>query len=327
MPGKLIGLRELKERILKYNNVLIISHINPDPDTLGSGLGLKWIFEKLDKSAGIICDTEINEKICGYLNVEPELDNIKPEDIKNFDYLIAVDAAAVVMLGKSLEKYKNNIDLVIDHHYTNSLYGKETYLEKVPATGEIIYNLAKLFKLEIDRDFAKNIYCAIAGDSGSFRFSSTTPETMRIGAELIETGFDFAKLNRLMFENKSLEQIAAEKLAYNNLKLYNNGKTAVINLTNEIKKEAGLENCQFDGINPRNIMGVEVGVIIIEKDPREFKISLRSNEYANVAEIAGQLNGGGHIHAAGCNFKAGPELENPAEYIEKMLIEKIESVL
>ena len=334
MPGKIIDIYKLKERILKADNILIISHVNPDADTLGSALGLKWIFAELNKTARIICDTGVNEKICGYLNIKPELDNIK--NIKEFDYIIAVDAASVNMLGETLEKYKNDINLVIDHHVTNSLYGHETYLdEKAAAAGEIIYDLAKEFKLEIDQDFAKYIYCAIVSDSGAFRFSSTTPKTMRIAAELIETGFDFAKINRLIFENKSLEQVALERLAYNSLKLYSNGRIAIINISRELKKEAGLEGCEIDVIAgiPRIIMGVEAGVLIKEEDAklenkkREFRISLRSNEYVNVAEIAAQFGGGGHIRAAGCTFIAEPDLDKPDEYIEKLLIEKIESVL
>jgi phosphoesterase RecJ-like protein len=337
MPGNIIDIYRLKEKILSFNNILIVTHINPDPDTLGSALGLKWLCEKLNKKARIFCDNTVSERICGFFDITPELDKA---DIKSdeFDYIICVDAASENMLGRTLDKYKNNIDLVIDHHYTNSLYGRETYLdEKAAATGEIIFNLAKELNLEINAEFAKYIYCAVICDSGSFRYPSTTPETMRIAAELIETGFDFAKLNRLIYQNKSLEQVAIERLAYNSLKLYSDGRIAIINITRELKKEAGVEGTEIEGINdiPRIIRGVEVGVVIKEasddklenKDMREFRISLRSNDYLNVAEIAAQFGGGGHKRAAGCKFTAQPELINPAEYIEQSLVEKIEAAL
>lgn len=337
MPGKIINISQLKNNVLKADNILIISHISPDPDTLGSALGLKWIFKKLGKTARIICDSKINERTCGFFNITPELDEVDIETT-TFDYIICVDVASENMLGKTLEKYKDNIDLTVDHHYTNTLYARETYLdETAAATGEIIFNLIKELGLEIDREAAKYIYCAIICDTGSFKYPSTTPQTMRIAAELMETGFDFAKLNQLIFQNKSLEQIAIERLAYNSLKLYCGGKIAVINITSKLKKEARLENVEIEGVNEiaRIIMGVEVGVIIKEIDEeklenkkiREFKISLRSNDYVNVAEIASQFGGGGHIRAAGCKFNADPELDNPAEYIEQTLVEKIENVL
>jgi len=334
-----MNLHELKEIILTLDNVLIISHVNPDPDTLGSALGLKWILSKLNKKARIICANEVNERICGFLEIESTLDGVTAEDIEqgSFSHIVCVDVAAEAMLGKSLEMYKDKVDLVIDHHYTNTLFAHNTYLdEKASATGEIIYELAESLALEPDRDFAKYVYCSIICDSGSFRFASTTPKTMRIAARLMETGFDFAKVNRLIFENKSLEQIAVERLAYNSLKFYCDGKIAVINITLDAKKEAGLEESDIDGVSgiPRIIAGVEVGVLIKETDTskledknRQFRISLRSNEYANVAEIAAHFGGGGHKRAAGCRFTAEADLANPAEYIEQALVKQIEQVL
>jgi len=322
----MLDIKELKKRILSADNVLIIPHINPDPDALGSALGLKWIFTQLNKRSSIICDNEVSEKICGYLDINTELDELNAPG--HFDYIISVDTASESMLG---EKFKeHNIDLAVDHHYTNSLYARETYLDaSAAATGEIIFDLAQELGLSPDRDFAKYIYCAIVCDSGAFRFSGTTPKTMRVAAELIETGFDFAKLNRLIFENKSLEELAIERLAYNNLKLYANGKIAVINITRELKKAAGLEDCRLEGLSnmPRVIAGVEVGILIKEVEQREFKISLRSSDYVNVAEVAAQFEGGGHIRAAGCKIIAPPDLDKPHENIERQLIEKIESVL
>ena len=343
--GRLINFGELRERILQFDNVLIAAHINPDPDTLGSALGLKWLFAKLGKAARIFCDMAVSERICGYLDIAPGIDGVVMgeggDKGDKFDYVVAVDAASEHMLGKSLAG--REIDLVIDHHYTNSLYGREIYLDAgASATGEIIFALAKDLGVAADREFAKNIYCALVCDSGSFRYSSTTPQTMRIAAELIETGFDFAKTNRLIFENKSLEQVAVERLAYNCLKLHGGGRIAVINITRELKKEAGLEGREIEGISaiPRIIEGVEVGVLIKETDGekledkanREFRISLRSNDYVNVAEIASQLGGGGHVRAAGCKFTARPGMkarhgDNPAEYLERLLIGKIEEKL
>ena len=337
---KLKELSELKEKILGLDNILIVTHTNPDPDTIGSALGLKWVFSKLGKTSHVFCAMRVNERMCGFLDISPELDGIdlhtQTEKFDSFDCIIAVDAASEKMTGKIFEGRK--IDLVIDHHYTNSLYGAETYLdENAAATGEIIFDLAKELGLGLDQEFARYIYCAIVCDSGSFKFSSTTPKTMRIAAELIETGFDFSKANRLIFDDKSLEQVAVERLAYNSLKLYGGGKIAVINITRDLKKEAGLEGCEIDGISriPSIISGVEVGVLIKETDEckledkniREFRISLRSNEYVNVAEIAAQFGGGGHIRAAGCKFAAEPGAACPAEYIERALIEKIEEVL
>ena len=338
-----INLQELKERIISFDNILIIAHINPDPDTLGASLGLKQIFAKLNKTAYIVSDSKVKDNICGYFDIVPELDLACIES-SGFtpDYIICVDSGDASQIGKYKKYYsedisQNKIDIVIDHHYTNSFYGKETYLDdKAAATGEIIFDLAKELNFETDRIFAKNLYCAIVDDSGAFRYSSTTPKTMTAAAELMATGFDFAKLNRLIYQNKSMTQIAIERLAYNSLKFYCGGKIAVITITGEMKKAAGIENVEIDGINeiPRSVEGVEVGVVIREADSEEngntriFYISLRSNEYVNVAEIAAQFGGGGHIRAAGCKIKiAGDTADTNVESLGKELIDIIEKVL
>jgi len=330
-------MKKLKQRIVSFDNILIIPHIDPDPDTLGSCLGLKYIFEKLGKTAYIVCSDNANERVCGYFNVAPEIDltHVKSSGFTP-DYVICVDAAALSQIGDYKKYYsdditQNKIDLVIDHHYTNSFYGKETYLdEKASATGEIIFDLAKELDIDITQDFAKNIYCAIICDSGAFRYSSTTPKTMITAAELMSTGFDFAKLNRLIFQNKTTTEMAIERLAYNSLKFYGDGKIAGITITKEIKKAAGLENVEIEGINeiPRNIKGVEVGFVIKEASTAEtgiFNISLRSNDYVNVAQIASCFGGGGHPRAAGCKYEC--DLNENVEVLEHKLLEQIEKVL
>jgi len=315
-------MRNLIKRVLGFDNVLVVAHIDPDPDTLGSALGLKKIFEKLGKTAYVVCDTEVNARVCGYFGVSPELDNgvvFEPE------YIISVDAAAPSQIGAYSER---QIDLVIDHHYTNTLFGKENYVDaSAAATGEIIYELAVGLGVEIDPGFADYIYLAIACDSGSFRYSSTTPKTMRMAAELMEAGCDFARLNRLVFQSKTKEQIAMERLAYNSLKFFAGGRIAVITITDEAKKAAGLEGVEIEGINEiaKTVEGVEVGAVIKEIKEMgggEFKISLRSNEYVDVAQIAKQYGGGGHMRAAGCKV-AGCT----ADELERELVEVLTEAL
>ena len=329
----ILSLCGLKERVLSFDNVLIVAHIDPDPDTLGSALGLKKIFGNLGKRANVVCGTEASERICGYFGVLPGLDSALAE-ASGFvpEHIICVDAAAPSQIGGYAKYYsddisKNKIDLVIDHHYTNSLYGKENYVDdKASATGEIIFELAAMAGLQIDPGFAKDIYLAIITDSGSFRYGSTTPKTMSIASKLMATGFDFAGLNRLVFQSKTRTQIAMERLAYNCLKFFCGGKISAVTITNEIKKAAGLEGAEIEGINEiaKSVEGVEVGLTIKETDQKdEFKISLRSNQYVNVAKIAEQYGGGGHIRAAGCKAEGYAD----AEELERELVEKITEAL
>lgn len=344
-------MSELKEKILEVDNVLILSHINPDADAIGSMLSMKYILKKLGKTAFAVCGSVLSERICGFFDVEPSLDE---RDIEKTgfvpDYVICVDTASPQLLGDYKDEYysqdaeQNKIYLVIDHHYTNQLYGRYNYVDDMAcAAGQIVFEIAKAFDIEINQKFAKDVYCAIICDSGSFRYASTSPKTHNIASELIATGFDFAKLNRLIYQNKSLTQIAIERLAYNTLNFYYGGKIASIIITLDLKKEAGLDGIEIEGISEisKCIAGVEVGFTMKEKDKdnnkdneknddvqfndndnenyiSEFKISLRSNEFINVAEIAADFGGGGHPRAAGCKING-----NVSE-VEKKLIDRIE---
>ena len=330
---------------MQSDNVLILPHINPDADAIGSALGLKYIFEKLNKTAFVTCGTALSERLCGFFDIESELDKKYIEQTEFIpDCVVCVDTASPKLLGNYAEEYysseqeQNKIYLVIDHHYTNQNYGRYNYIDDTAcASGQIIFDIAKALDIEINQKFAGYIYCAVISDSGSFRYSSTTPKTHYIAAELLATGFDFAKLNRLIYQNKSLTQIASERLAYNSLKFYYGGKIASIIITLDLKKQEGLDGVEIEGISEisKSITGVEVGFTMKEKDKdkdddnsqfydnsdayiSEFKISLRSNEYINVAEIAADFGGGGHPRAAGC------KIDGNVSKVEKLLIDRIE---
>jgi phosphoesterase RecJ-like protein len=220
------------------------------------------------------------------------------------------------MLGGLEDEYyskypeDNRIDIVIDHHVSNTGYGKYNYVNAdAAASGEIIYALAVKLGVPLTPELALPLYCAISDDTGGFRYPNTTPNTMRIAASLMDTGIDFARLCRLMYHTKNAEQLAAERMAYNALKLYCGDKAAFISISNELKKTYGLEKSELEGISnlPKDVAGAEVGVVMkeISADPEgrpRFKISLRSNEYINVSDIAARFGGGGHFHAAGCRI-------------------------
>lgn len=298
-------------------DTLIISHINPDPDTIGSAYGLKLLLTGLGKKVYMLCDTPLGERICGFFGVEPELDKKIVEDSGFIpETVICIDVPSIPLIGSLSEIYGETPDAVIDHHYTNTRFGRFNYIdETAAAAGEIICELYEYFGVPFDELSAKVLYCAIVCDSGSFKYSSTTPKTMNTAAKLIATGFDFSKLCRMIFQNKSLTQVKIERLAYNSLEFFADGKIAVISITNKKKFKAGLYGTDIDGISeiPKIIAGVEVGFTMKEKeaesvaepcaeniDTGEFRISLRSNEYVNVAEIAAKFGGGGHIRASGC---------------------------
>ena len=155
----------------------------------------------------------------------------------------------------------------------------------------------------IDHDIASALYGAISSDSGGFRYDATKPETHIMAARCLETGIDFAEINRMLFESKTKAQVNLIKTAYNNLELLRDGKFALVAIRPEEVIKCGATEMDFDCINsiPREIGGVLASAVIRQKADG-VKVSMRSNTDIDVAEIAKRFGGGGHYHAAGFTF-------------------------
>ena len=213
--------------------------------------------------------------------------------------------------------------LSVDHHAVNRIVCERLLLkDDYPAAGEIVYELLCALDIPLDRTLATLLYAAISSDSGGFRYSSTRPQTHLCAAKLLGTGIDFAKINRLLFETKSEVQTALEKAAYNRLELHCGGKLAVVALDEALMNELGASESDVDCVNqiPRQLAGVEVSAVL-RPTKGGTKVSLRSNEFFDVAAFAASLGGGGHIHAAGCRF-ALPVAEARDELV-RLLTEKL----
>lgn len=285
--------------LLKENdNFLILAHANPDGDTLGSAFALHRILSVCGKKSAVRCADEIHGKY-SYL-----FDDIDNGDIE-FDKIIAVDVADKSLLGDSFAAlYGDKVFLCIDHHMSNREYSEYLLLEDRAATAEIIYRLAGELGVETSGKIADCIYTGIATDTGCFMFSNTTPGTHRIAAEMIEKGADYALINRAMFETKTLSYLRLEQMAVSSIELKFGGKCAVMTITQDMFRESGSNESECDGIAalPRKIEGVAIGITVRERKDGSYKVSLRTVEPYDAAEICAELGGGGHNRAAGCEF-------------------------
>ncbi len=182
-----INLDDVVSLIKSNDNFLIISHDNPDCDTLGSAFALHYSLCKLNKKSKIICASPFPQKYAYYIS-EANFDDFTP------GFIITVDVADIKLLGSYTEEYRNKIDLCIDHHVSNTLFAKKTYLdEKASSTCEAIYDILKSLDVCVDSLIAKCIYSGIATDTGCFRYSNVTSKTHFIASELLK--FDFESLD------------------------------------------------------------------------------------------------------------------------------------
>ena len=311
------SLNEIAEYLKNTDNSVILTHRYPDGDTLGSAFALCRALRKLGKKSRVIVNGDLAKKF-EYLS--------KDMEEQNFEYqtVVAVDIASVSLLGDLKDEFENIVDVSVDHHAMNAPFAKMTYVDgNAAANTENIYKLVKLLGVEIDKDIANCIYTGICTDTGCFKFTNVTPDTMRIAADLMEIGCDSALINRVMFDTKSMARIRIERAVLNTLTTHSDNKIAVINTTLAMEKETGADDADMDGLAaiPRQIEGVVIGITIKEKGENHFRVSVRTLDGYNAANICRNFGGGGHIAAGGCSIDG--TLEEVKEKILKAAEEEL----
>ena len=290
-----ISVKECADILREKDNILILTHANPDGDTLGSGFALCRALMKIGKICAVINADDIPKKY-NYLFDDIVEIKFKP------DYVVAVDVATVKLLGGLEEQYK--IDMCIDHHSTNTEYANLLLLEDAPAACQIMYEVVLALGVEVDKKIADCLYTGLTTDTGCFRYDSTTAQTYRVAADLIDAGADNGRINRIMFETKSKTYARLERLAIESMRFYEHERVAVITVTQEMFQLTGSNAQETEGLAPltRQIEGVEIGITIQERPDGTCKASIRTFESVNAAKLAAGFGGGGHAQTAGCKF-------------------------
>lgn len=295
-----ITLEKAAELLLGQDNILILNHAHPDGDTLGSGYALCRALHALGKNAAVLCEDEI-PKVFSFVAEGVPCPDFEP------DFVVAVDIATVKLMGDCVgERFGARVNLCIDHHYTNSMYAENVLLDDTAAAAcEIMFRLIRALGVEITPVMAECLYLGVSTDTGCFRYSNVTSNTLRTAAELMDLGADCARINREVFETKSRSFASLERMALNSVESYYDGMFAAVLVTQAMFRESGASENEFDKIAaiPRQIEGVLVGAAIREQKNGTYKVSVRTNPPMNAAEICAQMNGGGHPAAAGCTLE------------------------
>lgn len=307
-------------RILTENDdFAILTHQNPDGDAFGSAFALCLLLKKLNKRVKVLNCT-------GF----PERYSFLYTDFSEFGFeektVIAVDLADDSLLGDLREVYASKCLLNIDHHASNVGFAQNTLLyPKAAAAAEVVFDLAFQLGLELDSEIAMRLYTAISTDTGCFKFSNTTSRTHEIVSKLLCYDFDFANINREMFDIKSIGKIKLEAAIHDNTEYYFDGKCAIAYISRHLLDSLGVDEAELDTTMslPLQTLGVVVGVTIKEREDGKFKASMRSVGDFSVSDVCAKFGGGGHKNAAGCEFDA----ENSVDEIKSKVVEQIGKVL
>ena len=300
-------LDSILDLIRANQSFLVVSHENPDCDALGSTIAMALVLRELGKDVIMYNTDGVPEHLRflpGCSGVTDSLDRAAGE----VDVVMLLDCADVSRPGKEFENFISKDGpafAFIDHHATNSA-GSEYCLvdEDASSTGVILYRMIKRLGISLSPDVAECLFSTIVGDTGSFRYSNTRSETFTIAADLVDCGADPEKISRFIYDNEPLGKVMLRTLAMNTLEV--TGKIAFLHVSSEMFRETGTEKEHTEGLvsMARSIEGVEVAVFLRQESAIGWKVSLRSKEYVDVAQIAGRYGGGGHRKAAGCVISA-----------------------
>lgn len=294
----------LNEILQGKHSVALGGHIRPDGDCVGSSMGLylylKEQFPELETDIYL-------EPVADCYKIVSDIEEIKHqvEHVKQYDLFICLDCGDAARLGFSAPLFEHaKQTMCIDHHVSNEAFADINYIEPdASSTSELVYRLME--KENISKQSAEALYMGIAHDTGVFRYSCTSPETMEAAAELLRKGVNGSKIiDKTYYEKTYVQnQILGKALLESMLVLDKQVIVSYVNLKSLNFFEAKPSDLEGIVSQLRQTKGVEVAMFLYEQEPQIYKVSLRSKDRVDVSVIAKYFGGGGHAKAAGFTMK------------------------
>jgi len=300
---------------------LVVPHLHPDGDALGSALALALTLCQLGKpTVDVVCHDPVPE-IYRFLPAS-EWVRTELEARTTYDVAIVCDMSQLSRTGchEPLVRSARKI-LQIDHHVPQEPFADVRLVDtSASATAEVAYRLLRAMRHPLTPDIATCLMTGIVTDTFSFKFPNTTPRTLRIASHLQAAGADISAINEQVFETRSFSSVKLLGLALATLQRTPDGSIAWGAISRKMFEEAGATDEETEGIVNfvRSIRGVRVAMLLRETPHHKVRVSLRSRGTINVAEIASRFGGGGHENAAGCT------LEMSLSEAERTLVQEVQ---
>jgi phosphoesterase RecJ-like protein len=287
-------IAEVKEQLERARNITILTHLNPDADTIGTGLGIYNLLKQdRTKRVEIVNASNMLPK---YLDFLPFFEKIKHKMDFEESLIIACDCGSINRLGFDLEEREI---LNIDHHKSNQQYGTvNVVIPEYASASQVAFRLFQKLYI-IDSDSAICFYTALLSDTRYFTTSSVNHEVFEVAKELVDLGVDPANVAFNFTQRRSLSSLRILERALSHLKLEHEGKIAILSVTQDDILATGARMPDMEGIvdYARSLVTVEIGLFAVELED-SIRISLRSKS-VDVSKVSLVFGGGGHKVAAG----------------------------
>ena len=325
--------QQVIDRLRPCKKVLITTHARPDGDALGSTAAMSLALRKINIASEILLLSHLPRKYSflfhdhglAHIDAEPAIPSHL--NLDHYDALLVVDTGTWSQLPGLEERITKwpKPKIVIDHHLTQEQWADVKLVDSsAAAAGEIVGQLIDRWNIPYDRAIATCLYVAIVSDTGWFQFSNTRPQTLRLGAKLMELGVDTDRIYQMLYQNERAERVALQTRAQDSLELLADGRLAVMTIRKEDFQQTRANVPDTENlINiPLQIATVEVAILITEPlDDGPVRISLRSKGQIDVARFAEQFGGGGHARASG--LKISTNLADARDQVVAAMVESM----
>lgn len=283
-----------------FDDVLILTHVRPDGDTVGCAAALCAGLRALGKAAYLLPNPELTKTTAPYFAPYAAPEGFVPS------FVVSTDVATTSLLPENAKAYLGRIDLAIDHHPSFEHFGKANIVRpEAAACGELIYDiLARLGP--VTAEMALPLYVAMSTDTGCFAYANTTAYTHAVAAALLRTGINYRTVNKVFFRTKSRRRMQLEGAMLSDCEFYDNDRVAILSVPISLMERVGADESDAEDLSALGgqMEGVDCAVTMRELRPDVWKMSVRTGERVNATEVCRLLGGGGHAAAAGCTVEA-----------------------
>src|SRR4051812_17855221 len=320
MPTNNPEVARIIDEIRVRQRFVISSHSRPDGDSIGSQLAMAFALRALGKEVRVVNLDPASGPIMQFPGV-PEIE-LAAEVTGNFDAAIVMECGDLARTGVAgLDQY---FVINIDHHPGNTGYGEINWFDPgAAACGEMVFELVRALGVPLTVEIATHIYLAILTDTGSFHYSSISPQTFDICRQTLEAGVDPVLVARNVYDSNNMGRLKLFGSVLSAMQIDASGRIAIVYLDHEMAREAGGTYDDTEGlINlPLTVKEIQAVVFFKQIEGEEYRVSMRSKGDIDIGAVAKEFNGGGHKNAAGCTVKGG------IDALQKMFVEKIEDAI
>ena len=298
--------QKIFELIDKAEKILIITHVNPDGDTLGSACALKsFIGDKAD----ILLQVNKNRNFPDTYRFLPYINEAKTfDDVDRiYDTVICIDVASLDRIVEAAREIFDSakVTINIDHHKTNKGFAMHNYVSGgISSAGELLYEIFEKENKNITLEMANCLYASILTDTGCFKYETVTKRTFEIVSKLLSKGVDSSDISKMCYEQKKKAMVLFQAHCISNAKFECNDKIAYTTVRLKDMEKFGAKDEHTEGLSEvlRSIEPVEIAFVLKETHRGDVKVSMRSKE-KDITQIVKKFGGGGHCRAAGCTIK------------------------